>query len=203
MYQTLEKSYTPDHNDICFFKVKKFFKYTEATDILENHIHNVDYSCRGIYFKPLFLRFKDILINFDDNLIKKVDRQKYKHVKSFMLQEDEKMLLNKHDDNGSVCSVSSVSNGSNDSNPDIPSCSYESSNEQLETYNTKKTSLPDVYELLNNNQKVIAIACIPSLAISRYMREIFAKKNIVDVVPIKYTFSQKFNKWMPVLPEVY
>lgn len=197
LYETLEKSYTPDHNDICFFKVKKFFNYTEASTILDHHIHNVDYSCRGIYFKPLFLKFKDILINFDDNLIKKVERQKYKHVKSFMLREDEQLLLNKNNDD---CSLS------NESNSDIPSCSYDVQNEHLQNnniytvYNTKKTSLPDVYELIDNNQKVISIACVPSLMISKYMREVFAKKNIVDSVPIKYTFSQKFNKWLPVLP---
>jgi hypothetical protein len=189
LYQMLQHAYTPDFNDICLFKVKKFFQYTEAISILEKHIHEVDYSCRGIYFKPLFLKFKDILMNFDDNLIKKVERQKFKHVKCFMLREDEQLL--KNNSNEDTNSVSSISSNE---------CSASTSRDAKDVvkYNTKKTNMPDVYEMLDDNHKVFAIACVPSLAISKFMREIFINKNIVDTVPIIYEYSKTFNKWMPV-----
>lgn len=201
LYQFLQNSYTPDFNDICLFKVKKFFQYNEAETILDKHIHEVDYSCRGIYFKPLFLKFKDILINFDDNLIKKVERQKFKHVKTFMLREDEHMLTNMSINNGDECS-SVVSNPCSDASGSniVDDCSVQTVHTQQ--YNTRKTNLPDVYEILNNEQKVLAIACVPSLSISKYMRNLFINKNIIDTVPIQYSFSTKFNKLVPVVSSI-
>jgi hypothetical protein len=197
LYQMLQHAYTPDFNDICLFKVKKFFQYTEAISILESHIHDVDYSCRGIYFKPLFLKFKDILMNFDDNLIKKVERQKFKHVKCFMLREDEQLLKNNGNED-----ASSVSSNDSAMHQDA-SCSSSATRDARDArnvviYNTKKTNMPDVYEILDDNHKIFAVACVPSLAISKFMREIFINKNIVDTVPITYEFSKNFNKWMPV-----
>lgn len=188
LYQSLQQHYSPDFNDICLFKVKKFFQYTEAVDILERHISEVDYSCRGIYFKPLFLKFKDILMNFDDNLIKKVERQKYKHVKSFMLLEDEKLLKNNVDDASDT--TSSTSN-------DTLSCANVS---KYSIFNTRKTNLPDVYELLDEHHKVFSIACVPSMSISKYMRNVFSQKNIVDTVSLQYMYCDTFNKWMPIVP---
>lgn len=193
LYKTMQSSYTPDYNDICLFKVKKFFHYTEAMDILDKHIHEVDYSCRGIYFKPLFLKFKDILMNFDDNLIKKVERQRFKHVKSFMLREDENLLKCNTVNDEASCNHSEASSSTSTNNDvltDLPN--------NVVRYNTKKTNMPDVYELLDDNHKVFAIACIPSLVISKFMRELFINKNIVDSISIQYEYSNKFNKWMPV-----
>ena len=195
LYQSLQQYYSPDFNDICLFKVKKFFQYTEALDIFEKHITEVDYSCRGIYFKPLFLKFKDILINFDDNLIKKVERQKFKHIKSFMLREDEQLL--KHAGNNDARNVDDASDStSNISNDSLP-CGDVS---KFATYDTRKTNLPDVYELLDEHNKVFSIACIPSLSISKHMRGIFSQRNIVDIVAIQYMYSNQFNKWMPIVP---
>jgi hypothetical protein len=201
LYQFLQNSYTPDFNDICLFKVKKFFQYTEAEYILDKHIHEVDYSCRGIYFKPLFLKFKDILINFDDNLIKKVERQKFKHIKTFMLREDEHMLTNMCINNNDECS-SVASNACSDASGSniVDDCSVQTVHTQH--YNTRKTNLPDVYEILNDEQNVLTIACVPSLSISKYMRNLFINKNIIDTVSIQYSFSTKFNKLVPVVSSI-
>ena len=208
MYETLEKYFTVDENDICKMSVKKYFHCTEGEFIMNNHINNVNYSCRGIYFKPLFLKFKDILINFDDNLIKKVDRQKYKHLKSFMLKEDGDKLLDP--ETASVASSSSQS--SETLAPPTPSISATVvvNNGNTVVFLTRKTNLPDVYEMLempNNNDrqgstpKVIGHACVPCMHVSKYMRMMFLSKNIVDTLPITYMkgkSSSNFNqKWIP------
>lgn len=188
-YETLASYFTFDVNDICKFLVKKFFTYEEGQNILNEHVQQVDYSCRGIYIRPLFLKFKDILINFDDNLVKKVERQKYKYVKSFMLKEDGEKLHHTDSDNNS----DSGSDNAPVSTPvlvDVTSSTSE--------FLSRKTNLPDVYELFDEKMKFVGIACVPTLSISKLMRQIFLKKNIVDIVRIKCEFCVKHGKWLPI-----
>jgi hypothetical protein len=214
LYESLERYFTLDENDICKMRVKKYFHCTQGDYVINTHINKVNYSCRGIYFKPLFLKFKDILINFDDNLIKKVDRQKYKHLKSFMLIEDGNKLLDP-ETSSVTSSSSSCLSAKNDISVSLPSTSSSSSlssssppplNQGIVML-TRRTNMPDVYELLETFTdkipvipKVIGFACVPSLHVSKQMSRIFANKNIVDTVPITYMKSTNKNfihKWIP------
>ena len=78
LYDMLDKMYKEDDMDICYFAVKKYFRYDQVNELLNDHVPNLKYTCRGLYFKPLFIKFKDILVNFDDSLVKKVEKKKYK-----------------------------------------------------------------------------------------------------------------------------
>jgi hypothetical protein len=210
LYETLERYFTMDENDICQMHVKKYFHCNQGEYIMNTHITNVNYSCRGIYFKPLFLKFKDILLNFDDNLITKVDRQKYKHLKSFMLKEDENKLL---DQETSSVKSSCSSNSSSVSSIHRPSMSSPSSSSSSHAnqgiiISTRRTNMPDVYELLETSNdkttaipKVIGFACVPTLQVSKYMRTMFANKNIVDIVPITYMKSNNTNFIHKLIPQ--
>jgi hypothetical protein len=206
IYKMLANDFTKDENDICKIMVKKYFKYTDTQYILNEYVQTVPYTCRGIYFKPLFLKFKDILLNFDDNLIKKVERTKYKHVKSFLLNEDkhdisQNQSLPNNDDDIETCSVASGASSSK--------CSVSSTSSTSSTSNTintekrrllvRKTNLPDVYELHDKNMVYLSYACVPSLTVSRYLRELFENKNIVDIVEVDCYFSQQFKKWLPIV----
>jgi hypothetical protein len=142
------------------------------------------------------LRFKDILINFDDNLIKKVERQKYKHLKSFMLKEDGDKLLDPE--------TSSTASSSNESGQSATGVITSVSNNSSTILLTRKTNLPDVYELLDKSMSVQGYACIPSLKTSNYMRTLFKNKNIVDTLAIEYVRSNNPNfakRWLPMTPE--
>jgi hypothetical protein len=69
----LESSYVADNRqDVCDMQVKRYFTFNEF-DEMEKLKGQLPYSCRGIYFKPLFLKFKDILYNFDGSVVKKVN----------------------------------------------------------------------------------------------------------------------------------
>lgn len=131
-----------------------------------------------------------MLINFDDNLVKKVERVKYKNVKTFILNKDE---INQ--DAESVHSDAASSASSVHSTGDAT--------EVVGTGNTrfwvKKTSSPDVYELYDDKNKQYGIACVPTLKISKRMREIMADKNMVDKVQLEFEFSHQFKKWIPVV----
>ena len=189
LYEVIADSFRPDIYDICKFGVKQYFKYDEAMTIIEKHITEVQYSCRGIYFKPLFLKFKDVLINFNDELVTKVERTKYKHLKSFVLKEDRDKLCN--------IETSSVTSDSTDiSKETIPVEKKELNIDGTEVFHTRKTNLPDVYEVYNNSMILVGYPAVPSMHISKTLRDMFKNKNIIDTIPLQYSFSKKLSKWV-------
>lgn len=183
VYNILKDSYSPDIMDVCWIQVKKFFKYDEIDKIISDHIPSIKYTCRGIYFKPLFLRFKDVLINFDDSLVKKVERNKYKHVKNFLLLEDQKNIEVKETPLSKSSSV----------NSSITTL------QQNSKFFVRKTNNPDVYEMFDESGSYVDTACVSSMKVSKFMRETFSKKNIVDKVELDFEYSKKFSKWVPVV----
>ena len=57
---------------ICNMTIKRYFLYSQLKYMIEEFAPMLDYTCRGIYFTPLYYKFKQVLYNFDDNLIQKV-----------------------------------------------------------------------------------------------------------------------------------
>ena len=199
LYETLEKHYIHDEYDFFKIGVKSFFKYNEINKMLTEHIPSLPYSARGIYFKPLYMRFKDILYNFDDNLIKKVERIKYKTVKQFILNNDDigrgnSSSSNSESGTSTPKSLNSEAKLENYSESDITV----QNKSDYTTFSVRKTSTPDVYDLFDGNNN-IGIACIPTMKISKKMREITKDLNMVDKIDIPFEFSQKFKKWLPCL----
>lgn len=242
LYNVLDKHYIHDETDPFQIGVKSFFRYNEMRDMIQNHIPSLPYSVRGIYFKPLFMRFKDILYNFDDNLIKKVERVKYKNIKQFILHGDidvdsqcstpntnlttppsskgfsryssrELTKVSKKPNDSLLDSFSDISlekynnyntPGSDRSSDRVSEKSDKSdivintSNFKINKFQVRKTSIPDVYEILKENS-LVGTACIPTMKISKQMRELTKDMNMVDRIDIEFTFSTKFNKWIPLL----
>lgn len=187
IYDILENKYVFDDHDISYIFVKKYFKYNELDYFLNEYISKITYTCRGMYFKPLFLKFHDILINFDDDLIKKVERKKYRHEKQFLLLEDK---------------FSNSESSENELYKNIISCDKEKSkiiDSSKISFNVCKTSDPDVYELYDESNSLKGIACISTLKISKAMRILFETKNMVDRIPLDFKYSDKFNKYIPLI----
>lgn len=172
LYELLEKDFLEDSFDICKFAIKKYFKYDNINELINVHIPKLPYTCRGIYFKPLFLRFKEILVNFDDNVVKKVERIKYKNTSNFLLNEDAPSIIKQE-------------------------LVQENKKSKIVTFNARKTSNPDIYELYDLNNNLEGTACIPTMKISKAMRCLFENKNVVDKIQIQCEFSEKFNKYIP------
>jgi hypothetical protein len=183
LYKMLETQYISDIMDVSRIQVKKYFKYDELHKLINEYIPTLQYSCRGIYFKPLFLRFKDILVNFDDSVVKKVEREKFKHVGNFLLLDENKTGIIKDDIPKIIEKIKEV----------------QLSNSSNNKFQVRKTSSPDVYDMFDSKGNLVDTACIPGMKVSKFMREIFAKKNVVDKLEVEFEFSQKFNKWIPVI----
>lgn len=189
LYDVLDKHYINEEYDPFKIGVKSFFKYNELQQMLEDYIPSLPYTTRGVYFKPLYLKFKDILYNFDDNLIKKVERIKYKDVKQFILMND-----NIKDGNNSTSTSNSNSTSNSGTCTPLPVPVPTST----KVFSVRKTSTPDVYDLFEGNNN-IGIACVPTLKISKKMREITKDMNMVDRIDIPFEYSEKFKKWLPCM----
>lgn len=190
VYTILKTEYIPDEMTPFNIMVKKYFTYDELKKDIYTHIQKLNYTCRGIYFKPLFLKFKDILLNFDDTLIKKVKRDKVGG--NFLLDtQNETCEIQKK------CTTIEKRNINANKSEIANNATQNTINENMRVFLTRKTSQPDVYEILDVNGEVIGDACIPTLKISTYMRDLFKEKNLVDRVRINYTWNTKFEKWTP------
>jgi hypothetical protein len=55
-------------NDACLFQVKRYFTYG-STEEFRLFQQSLPYPCKGILFKPLHLRFKDILFRFEETVV--------------------------------------------------------------------------------------------------------------------------------------
>jgi hypothetical protein len=89
VYEILDAQFAPDpDHDVCALQVKRYVRPEDAPDFLATFVPSLPYSVRGLYFKPLYRRFKDVLYNFDESVIQNVRRTSYKEVHSFLLKED-------------------------------------------------------------------------------------------------------------------
>lgn len=102
LYDVLQNNFYEDDHDITLIRVKKYFNFSEINDCILNHIPNLKYSCRGIYFKPLFLKFTDILFNFDETLIKKNIQESNSNIKEIIQEENIKKYWTKKTDTPDV-----------------------------------------------------------------------------------------------------
>jgi hypothetical protein len=179
LYTLLKNEYMED--DMTPFKivVKKYFTYEQASE-LEQHLNTLPYTCRGIYFKPLFIKFKDILLNFDDSLVKKTDRIKVGG--TFMLKDTPEQEKRSSDECTKLQTISDQKS---------------STTVEATAFQTKKTSAPDVYDLFDDNGINVGIACIPTMVLSKKMRTLFETKSVVDKITLRYVFNEKFKKWVP------
>ena len=88
----LNRDYSPDCIDVCSFQIKRYFKYDDHL-CLDRLRSTLDYPSRGIMFKPLFLKFKEVLINFDESLI--VRAPKSESATSSLNVKDNQFLVRK------------------------------------------------------------------------------------------------------------
>lgn len=64
----------------------------------------------------------------------------------------------------------------------------------------RKTEQPDIYDLYEqeNSLQKMGIASVPSLQLSKMLRQIFKNLNVATSVPFKCRYEEKFQKWIPV-----
>ncbi len=184
-----------NNSDICSFLIKKYFKYQDLKYVIEDFSTKLNYTSRGIYFTPLYFKFKTILYNFDDSLINTVKKVKYQTNDEFMLMNNKN---NKNTSNKNINSNTTHTKINVDSSLTL-------NNKQETIFHIEKTDMPDVFNLYNYNENMnsyekIDIAYIPNIKTSKFMREIFKNENIITKLKFKCCPFNKNNevKWIPL-----
>jgi hypothetical protein len=180
-YSMLKSSYLPDTFDVCHFQVKRYFTYDDVATLVSDFLPRLPYTCRGLYFKPLFLKFNDILVNFDDSLVVQPHRLKIKDIVS-------QTFLTKDD----IAGINIKQPCKKDIDQTHP--------HPLRTERcwwVRKTGSPDVYTLIDTNGTEEQQACVSTLKTSKMLYNLFKDKSVQDKVKMVCVFSDVFQKWVP------
>lgn len=198
LYETLKNSYYDDDSACCCISVKKYFRYEDIPYIIDVFIPKLNYTCRGLYFKPIYSNFKDLLLNFDESLIKNVTRTKFTDMnqKSFFSHRSE---ISANDSQQKEISQANIKS--------------EEKQEKQEkefgccVFSVRKTKMPDVYEMqsishelntYNHDNSVIEIACVQNRNTSNTMRSIFNTLTFLEKRNMMCELHPKFKKWVPM-----
>ena len=189
IHEIINTKYYPLPQQKFNIQIKKYFKLNDIDELIDFK-NKLDYTTRGIIFKPMFLKFKDILFNFDDSLIDNKRKVKYSENNKFIECINDTNRLNNMNNN--------MENTNNkDSNTfDITTDSRIITNRILEV---EKTEKPDVFNLYDDRKKHIGIACIPTLKTSKLLRNAFEMTNLNEKIKFECEYTDKFtNKWIPI-----
>ena len=161
MYQILEDSYIPHWMDMFSFQIKKMFECKDASILINDFVPSLPYTCRGVYCKPLYLKFKNILYNFDDSLVKSVQKHTYKEFSHFISSPSEIVSNKQQDANPSKSESKQKQNSFNDTyDIDVDSpCSLINDDMDFRLFNIQKSDTPDVYKLYDNMNECNGNGC--------------------------------------------
>lgn len=189
-YALLSTQFHPNALDCCTFQVKRYFHYHELKHMMDTFIPSLPYTCRGIYFRPLFLKFKDVLFNFNDALVVKVNRPTFKHVSNFLLKDAAASPSAPPTPTANLSTASSAQS--------LPALDHDG--DPTKAFYIRKTNQPDVYNLYASptDSTSQGIACVSALATSRMLRQLFAECSVQDGKWMECQWRESFGKWSPI-----
>jgi len=179
-YDIFDKLFVPDIQDICHFQVKRYFHYEDYNVMVNEFMPKLTYTCRGIYFNPLYLKFKNILYNFDDTLVKHVVKTK---CKTYLVPDEMPEPT-----------AEAVRDIPMQQPPPPP---RQSEPEKTEMLLIQKTNQPDIYEVFTMGSKPLGHACVNNIKVSKLLREAFMHTTPVDKLKFRCSYNEKFMKWTP------
>lgn len=188
-HDILEKKYFPLPNQKYSIQVKQYV-IPNQVDSLMKLKNTLPYTSRGLLFKPMYLKFKDILYNFDDTLIENVKRVTYSENNKFIDSNHTNVLSRNEIDDEEM----------NKKNGVVNNCTYEHQtiSDKRKTFEIQKTEQPDVYILYFEN-KQHGFACVSKLQTSKMLRKEFMDSNLNERRRFICEFNDKFhNKWVPI-----
>lgn len=204
VYEILHKKYIIDDFNCCKVFVKRYFKVSEVDYMLDAFIYKLPYTCRGIYFKPFYLKFREILLNFDDNLIQKVVRFKYKHLDGETFKDQQSTSI----ESPAIQAIQAIPQMQLQLpqpppppqqslpllvSPHVPQISQK-------VFHVKKTNNTDIYELYenSNDSKPHSIALVNTIKTTRLLHELFRNVNIIEKIKMHCIYNEKFQKFTPI-----
>jgi len=186
-YDIFDKLFVPDIQDICHFQVKRYFHYEDYNVMINEFMPKLKYTCRGIYFNPLFLKFKNILYNFDDTLVKHVVKTK---CKTYLVSGPDEQMQPVPEVPRQQVPPPPPPRPTSDLDLDpVP---------KTEVLLIQKTNQPDIYEVFTMGSKPLGHACVNNIKVSKLLREAFMHTTPVDKLKFRCSYNEKFMKWTPM-----
>lgn len=183
-YEILSKSWWRDpRQDVCDIRIKRYFQYQQYDEMIE-WSKRLPYSCRGVYFKPLFLKFKDILYNFDDTIARKVDKVSSYNNKQFVTKDERDKILAQTQQQAQQEQLQEQ---------------QQQQQPQKRTMLVQKTSQPDIYQVFDGEKgNDVGLAFVNNIRVSKMLRTRFERATPIDKIKFTSIFNVKFSKWEPI-----
>ena len=177
LYNMLESEYIPDDTmDMYKYMIKKYANLCK--DTIDKIIkEDYPYNIRGIYFWAYNLKYKPKLINIDESLIKDVII-KSKEIPEFVV-------------NKTIITITE---------PVIKEKNKKEKEEDetIKILTLSKKDVADIYNVLNEKNENIGIACIQNIKTSMLVRNEFKEKSANTTIRFKCELNSKWNKWEPI-----
>lgn len=185
----LKNHYHHDEFSCCRMLMKKYHTISNLEDMFTKLIPSLPYTCRGVYFKPFYLKFRDVLMNFDDNLVQKVVRFKYKHIDGETFK-------------ATASTAAPVHAVPQDAPPRIvppPTVPNPDASTTDTIFYIKKTSNADVYELYqgSHDDKMHSHAIVNTMKTSKMLKDMFRDVNLNERIKMVCSYNEKFGRFIP------
>lgn len=172
IYNMLKNEYK-NASVLFWIQVKRLFKLNELGVAIDEYRHELPYTSRGVLFKPMFIKFKDILYNFDNSVIKLNTKSKFGTTNEYIDQTINSIAL--HKDNTTVVSK----------------------HNEKQVFNIRNTQTPDIYHLYKD-ESFVGNACVNTLAVSRFLSNLFKDAHLHTNFNVVCVYNTKFDKWTPI-----
>lgn len=186
LYTLLDSDFEPRFMDLFSIQVKKYVSLEHIHWLYSDFIETLPYTSRGLYIKPLYCKFKDILLNFDNSLVKKNVREKFATHTHFLTSKTDINRKSSFKKQSETVFIDIDDNKKTDS----------------QHYNVQKTDTPDLYKLYDLESDVFSgYACVDSLKTSKMLSSTFKGKSLLNKLKFlcqKTSNSNFKNVWIPI-----
>ena len=179
LHALLDEKYRDLHGQVCHVRVKRHVPLEQCRLILEM-LPTLRYACRGLYVRPLFMNFPDILANFDDTVVRKPTCAP--RIGRFITGREEQVPPPTFSD--AKCPESEPRAATAQGLP-------------KRTLHVKNTSTPDVYDVYDG-PTLLGQACVASLRTSKMLRTAFDGRTLAERIPFRCVYDERFRAWTPV-----
>jgi hypothetical protein len=195
IYRILDNSFVASFQDLFSVQVKKYVNLNNLDEFHDTYMPSLPYTCRGLYFKPVYPHSKDILLNFDTSLIKTAKVEKYKNNSHFLMSTDE---------------LKKTKPGSKPPKPIQVKCTVPTPQQDADVlppnsekiFLIQKTDTPDIYILFDyQTKKECGIACVDSLRTSKMLYTQFSTLSMLVKLAFRCELTKNdnfVNKWIPI-----
>jgi hypothetical protein len=183
IHTILKTEYTKNNDiEICPLQIKRLYQYSNISELFDKFIPDLSYTCKGLVFNTMNPRFTNYAWILPKEQQLRVRKMNDEEAELGFVIDANKTFVKARD----VFSSNMTST--------IPDSQYIDKN-KCEVKKLKKSAIPDIYELTNDNDE---IAYIPNYKISSMLYNYFKNNNDKIEVQVNCIYHNYFNRWIPV-----